>query len=278
MKLAILADIHANLRALHTVAAHLEAWQPDRVIIAGDVVNRGPRSLDCLRFVQEKQRTHGWHIVRGNHEEYVIGHSRPDAPRSGPEFEVNRYSYQAFRQLNGDVSALEALPFSISVHAPDGSDVRVTHASMRGNRDGIYPKTTDDELRQQIGPPPAPTLFCVGHTHIPLVRRIDSTLVVNVGAVGMPFDGDPRASYGQVSWHAGAWHAAIIRLPYDRHQAERDFRETNFLEESGPLGYLILHEFQHARPRLFSWATQYHARVLAGEISLEASVQALLAQ
>ena len=72
MKLAVLADIHANLPALHSVASHIEAWQPDGVVLAGDVVNRGPRPLECLRFVQEKQRAAGWGVVRGNHEEYVM--------------------------------------------------------------------------------------------------------------------------------------------------------------------------------------------------------------
>ncbi|HLB49171.1 MAG TPA: metallophosphoesterase [Anaerolineales bacterium] len=60
MKIAILADIHANIVALQTVADHIGQWRPDAVIVAGDVVNRGPRPLGCLRFVQEKQRAKGW--------------------------------------------------------------------------------------------------------------------------------------------------------------------------------------------------------------------------
>ena len=84
MKLAVLADIHGNFPALQAVTAHLEQWQPDRVVVAGDIVNRGPRSLDCLRFVQHKQDTQGWITVRGNHEDYVVSQAQPDTPRSGP--------------------------------------------------------------------------------------------------------------------------------------------------------------------------------------------------
>ena len=51
-------------------------------------------------------------------------------------------------------------------------------------------------------------------------------LVVNAGAVGLPFDGDTRASYAQLTWQCGAWHADVIRLDYDRRQAGRDFYET----------------------------------------------------
>ncbi|HEX7974983.1 MAG TPA: metallophosphoesterase, partial [Anaerolineales bacterium] len=72
MKLAVLADIHANYVALQAVAAHIQAWQPDAVIVAGDVINRGPRPAECLHFVLEKEKTEGWRLVRGNHEDYVI--------------------------------------------------------------------------------------------------------------------------------------------------------------------------------------------------------------
>ena len=39
---------------------------------------------------------------------------------------------------------------------------------MRNNRDGVYPLTTDDDLRRQIAP--APTVFVTGHTHLSLIH------------------------------------------------------------------------------------------------------------
>jgi len=42
MKLAVLADIHGNYRALETVIDHIQTWHPDQVLVAGDIVNRGP--------------------------------------------------------------------------------------------------------------------------------------------------------------------------------------------------------------------------------------------
>ncbi len=276
MKLAVLADIHANFTALQTVTAHIEAWQPDRVVVAGDVVNRGPRPLECLRFVQDKQRTQGWLTVRGNHEDYVIGCSKPDAPRSGPQFDIQRTGYWTVQQLNGNVAALEAMPFQQGFQAPDGSKVCITHASMRGNRDGIYPETTDEELRQQIKP--EANLFCIGHTHRPLVRRIEETLVVNVGSAGLPFDRDPRVSYAQLTWQPGEWQAEIIRLDYDRQQTENDFFDSGFMTDSGALAPLILNEFYTAQSRLYYWVEAYQARVLAGEISMEESAREFLAR
>jgi len=275
MKFAVLADIHANLVALEAVSDHLEAWRPDQVIVAGDVVNRGPRPRECLHFVQEKQQSQGWLVVRGNHEDYVISHDEPDAPRSGPQFEMQQHAYWTYRQLNGDVSALKAMPFQQSLAGPEGQEVRVTHASMQGIRDGIYPQISPSELRQKIQPPPS--LLCVGHTHRPLIRSIDDTLVINVGSAGLPFDGDPRPSYARLEWRRDRWQAQIIRLDYDRQQAERDFFETDFFEGSGPIADLILDELRTAQSRLFQWTAQYYDLLIAGEITMEQSTREFLA-
>lgn len=276
MKLAILADIHANLAALQAVLEDIDAWQPDQVVVAGDVVNRGPRPVECLQLVLERVRTAGWLLVLGNHEEYVIAQSRPEAPRSGPAADIFRSSYWTYRQLDGQVDALEAMPFQLNLRAPDFSEVRIAHASMRGTRDGVFPDTPEDTLRKQIGRPVVP-LFCVGHTHWPLIRKVDETLVVNVGAAGLPFDGDWRVSYARLIWRSGRWHTEIVRLAYGRTQAERDFFATGFVDNGGPLARLMLAELKTARSHLYQWASIYEKAVLGGVLTLDQSVDRYLA-
>jgi predicted phosphodiesterase len=271
MKVAILADIHSNLPALQTVVAHIEAWRPDKVLVAGDVINRGPRPAECLHLIQEKQVQNGWQVVRGNHEDYVLDQARPDVPRHGPEFELARNGYWTYRQLNGQVAALKAMPFQEAFTGPDGQEVRVVHASMLGNREGIYPDMPDDELRRRIAPPPA--VFCIGHTHRPLIRYIDKKLVVNVGSVGMPFDGDTRAAYGQLLWKNDRWRARIVRLDYDRARTQIDFFETGFIHEAGALATIMLVELRQARAHIHLWSRRYEAVVLSGEISIDDSVR-----
>lgn len=272
MKLAVFSDVHSNIAALRAVTEHIEAWQPDQVVVAGDLVNRGPCPLECLRLVQHKQQQHGWLTLLGNHEEYVIKHATDQEPHDSPAFEIKRGSYWTYLKLNSDVSALQAMPFKLSLAAEDDGEIRLTHASMRGIREGVYTHTSNRELRELIGEP-LPGLFCVGHTHVPLIRRLDDTLVVNAGATGMPFDGDPRASYAQITRRNGQWEAQIIRLDYDRQQAERDFVESGFLEEGGPLALLMLRELQFARSQLYQWASRYEAPLLAGKINIEDSVR-----
>jgi predicted phosphodiesterase len=271
MKLAVLADVHANLPALEAVTAHLEAWKPDQVIIAGDVINRGPRSPECLAFVLNKIETAGWQVLKGNHEDYIVAQNRPDSPRNGPLFEIYRHTHWTYNQLNG-ASHLESWPDYITLSGPDGSEIRIAHASSLGNTFGVFPMMENEELSRRVGQP-LPALFCGGHTHYPFLTRLDSTLIANVGAAGLPFDGDQRGSYAQFTWRTGAWEGEIVRVAYDRNRTLADFRETGFLQEAGPMTWLVLIELLYARSQLFAWMRDYYEPVLTGETTVEATVR-----
>jgi len=279
MKIAVIADVHANLHALHAVVEDLDAWRPDTVIILGDLVNRGPRPAECLALVQQRACHADWRMVRGNHEDYVITNDEPNAPRSGPAFYVHQPSYWTYCRLGQDVAPLRSMSLSCQMLDPSGSEISFFHGSVLGMRDGIYPETEDDHLRQKIGlnqrspgsPPLA--LFCVGHTHRPLVRRLEDSIVVNAGSAGLPFDLNTRASYARLTWRPSGWRAEIIRLEYDLRAAEADFYQTGYLAEGGPLVQLVLRELLTARSHLYTWALNYHDAALHGRIGLEESVQ-----
>lgn len=271
MKVAVLADVHANLPALEEVAARIERWRPDVTIVNGDVVNRGPRPLECLRFVQEMEAREGWILLRGNHEDYVIGRADAREPVGHPLHESYLMATWTARVLGARVADLRRLPGRHEVAAPGGSRLRAVHASMRGNRDGVYTFTTDDELALQIAP--APAVFVTSHTHRPLQRRLDDTLVVNTGAVGLPFDGDWRAAYAQMTWREGGWRAEVVRLAYDRARADRDFDVTGCLVDGGPLMALVRLELSTARSQLHRWFDHYQPAVERGEIGMAESVR-----
>lgn len=288
MKLAVLADIHANLAALEEIAAHIDHWQPDAVLVNGDTVNRGPRPRECWEFVRQRRAAGRppWVILKGNHEEYVLAHGQPRPHLKAAEVQIFRTSEWAYQQLGpGYISELDCLPFALELDEDVGwqalptakAIARCTHGSMLGIRDGIYLKTPDNTLRKQIGEN-CPTLFAVGHTHQPLIRQIDQTLVVNVGAVGLPFDGDWRACYAQLTRHRHEWHATVMRREYDRTRTEHDYEDNGFLQNGGPLCRLMLRELQIARGQLHSWAQAYEAQVMADELTVAESVEAFLAR
>ena len=275
MKIAVLSDIHGNVPALRAVVEDIDAWEPDQVIVNGDIVNRGPRSDICLEFVLNRQQEDGWHILSGNHEEYLLSCASLEFGTEGPAFEVNRFAFWAYKQLNGAVSQLASLPEQFTWWAPDGSEFRVIHASMRSNRDGLYEEQSDKALERRIAP--APAVFVTAHTHQAFKRQVNHSLIANVGSVGAPFDLDWRPSYGRFTWqNQSGWTAEIPRVTYDRCLIEADYVRSGFLEEAGPLAQLMLVELRRARGLIFRWAEHYEKAVLEGEISMQDSVKRIL--
>jgi len=243
--------------------------------VAGDIINRGPRPLACWQLVQQRQQADGWLVLGGNHEEFVVKLAEENHPADDHQFEFYQPVYWTAQKMQTEIPALAALPDQQSLAAPDSSEVRFVHASMRGNRDGIYPETPDDVLRKQIVPPPP--VFCVGHTHRPLIRQIDNTLVVNVGAVGLPFDGDACPSYARLTWQSNQWQATIPRIAYDLQLARQDFYDSGYVEEGGPLTRIMLYELMYARSLLYVWTVRYQRPVLEGRLSMTDAVDEYMA-
>ena len=277
MKIAVLSDIHGNLPALHAVTADIETWQPDLIIINGDIINRGPSNAECLEFALDKQAQEDWVLLRGNHEEYVLTGADPNRPQNGPQAELRGFSDWTYRQVHGRALEIAALPDRFAWRAPDDSTLMVMHGSVLGNRLGVYPDSTDAEIRTRIAP--APTIFVTAHTHRALQRQVDDSLVVNIGSAGLPFDDDWHVSYGRFAWTKGqGWQAEVRRLPYDRAQAERDLFSSGFMDEVGAFADLVLVELRIARGLIHRWAKVFQETFLAGEISLQESVDLFLNQ
>ncbi len=275
MDIAILADIHGNYPALEAVLEDLSRWDPDLVFVLGDIINRGPRSKACLQLLRENAPAQQWKFIRGNHEDYVLDFDNPATPRSGLAYEILRSVHWTYSSLSTqEVAYLKSLPQESRTLLPDGKVLAAVHASMMGPRAGIYPETPDDQIANMIQP--APELLVVGHTHQPLIRRVNKTTIINAGSVGLPFDGDQRTGYARLQQKNGQWLSDIVRLPYNLERAEKDFQMSGFLEEGGPVAFLILGELRLARPQLSHWSRQYKNQVIAGKISLEDAVEEYL--
>lgn len=275
MKLAVFSDIQANLPALEAVIEEIEAWRPDLVLMAGDLVNRGPDSLGCLLRFHAGRTAAGWLPVAGNHEHWVLDCERRP-PASPSEAAIRQFTDFAWHQVAPRADLLRDWPDHLCLQPDevagraDTGWVHMTHGTMRSNRDGLTARVTDEQLAD--GRLPSDTaLFICGHTHRPLVRELNGTLIVNVGSAGSPFDGDVRGSWGRFTWQGGRWHGEVVRFDYDRDAARRDFQASGFLDQ-GPLARLVYMEWERATLLIGGWRDRYHDAVLAGELDLAWSV------
>lgn len=273
MKVAIFSDVQANLPAMEAAIERILAWRPDLVIMDGDLLNRGPSSLACLERFDALRRAHGWLPVQGNHETW-IQRCREQPPRSALDAEMRRFADWTLEQVRPRLDALDGWPDHLCFDHGRAGWVHVTHGSMLGNRHGITARLSDAELRKAMAPEAA--LFVTAHTHRPLSRWIDGRAVLNVGSVGSPFDGDTRGSLALLEARGGRWRWTIERFNYDRERARRDFLDSGFIENGGPLARILYEEWSRARSLMPHWRRAFEASVLAGDCDLAQSVERFL--
>ena len=226
--LALLYDIHGNVRGLDAVLRDASAQGADAYLIGGDVALFGPWPEEAVARLRELEPA-TW--IRGNGERWTAH------PEDAPEF--LRGATAAAREALGDalVAELVALPES----TPVGDETRAWHGSPVSDVRSFTPEPGDDEAELLEGVGDARLIF--GHTHLPFARTATTGEIelVNPGSVGMPLDGDHRAAYALLRDDGSIEHR---RVAYDHESVPAALRERY-----GDAAWLarILHRFTHAR-------------------------------
>jgi len=213
MRILVISDLHANWPALEAIVA-AEAF--DRVIVVGDLVSYGPHPREVVDWVRE----HATITVRGNHDDALAcGSDCRCAPASKPLALATRAVH---RTLLGpeQVGFLGGLPQTATLDA-SGCRLFAVHASPRDHfyRYTLTPDAPDQHLREETEGVPA-DIVLLGHTHLPMARRVDGRLVVNPGSVGQPRDGNPHAAYAVIE----DGDVTLKRIDYDVERTIRDLR------------------------------------------------------
>jgi diadenosine tetraphosphatase ApaH/serine/threonine PP2A family protein phosphatase len=227
MRYLILSDIHANIDAFDVVLEHAAgSW--DRVLVLGDLVGYGAEPNAVVDRVRELAPES---VIRGNHDKAASGiddgsqfnHvARLAAIWTGGRLTADNMDY--IRNLPMGPVRIDALteichgaPFDEDHYIFDGSDAVLA-------------------LRAAERP-----LCLFGHTHLPALFKVVDDMfdgmpldpdadavvplqrgaryLVNVGSIGQPRDGDPRAGYGVLDDEARELHT--FRVPYPVGKAQQ---------------------------------------------------------
>ena len=221
MRIALMADIHANRRAFEACLDHARALRVDRLVFLGDYVGYGPEPNEVVERVMT-ETGHGAIAVIGNHDQAVA--ETRESMISDAEI--------AMAWTRGQLGA-EAREFlsSLPMGFEDGPRLYV-HASPQSQPAWIY---VNDEAtaKRALEASRAQMVFC-GHTHIPALYGITATgqlvsfqpvpsvpvplsrhrrWLTVVGAVGQSRDGNPAASYALLDTDRS--EVVHFRVPYD---------------------------------------------------------------
>lgn len=71
-------------------------------------------------------------------------------------------------------------------------------------------------------------LFLYGHIHLPYVRKYRDRTIVNLGSVGLPFDGVAQASYAVIDTDKTETRIDMRRVPYDVEKAAERLESAGY--------------------------------------------------
>lgn len=200
MLYGIISDIHSNLKALDVVLNKL--YRAEKLICLGDIVGYGPDPNECVEKVRELNIP----TVAGNHDRAVTG-----------EIEITWFNQSAREAViwtqreikEENLEYLRNLPEII-----EEDDFQAVHGSLRAPLEEYIMSIS--EALPTFEKMTKPVCF-IGHSHAPLFIALKKDgnydgrmlldgeevlvedyekVIINVGGVGQPRDGDPRASYG----------------------------------------------------------------------------------
>ena len=219
MRIAVIADIHANLEALQAVLERINALNVDEIVCLGDIVGYNASPNECVDIIRNAKIV----SVLGNHDACASGLEKP--------YRFNALARSAVSWTREHLTEenrlyLLNLPREKKVH-----DYFLVHGSIHDtNRYLLTRGDAVDNFQLLAGLPGRPMLGFFGHTHVgtafidhqgsissdlssELSLSSGKSYLINPGSVGQPRDGDPRASF--LVYDRDDRTVLVFRVEYD---------------------------------------------------------------
>ncbi|WP_455383312.1 metallophosphoesterase family protein [Salinispira pacifica] len=182
MKIAVLSDIHGNIRALEAVLRTLDRAGPDLVVVGGDVAY-GPFPAATTERLADLDPAPLF--VMGNADRELVASfdgteiAAPPHIRRVMDFCVSRLS-------KSDRDFLAGFRPNLTVDHPALGRILFCHATPDSDCAVFSEITLEERIAHHFSALDAPTVVC-GHTHMQFDRRIAGKRVANAGSVGKPY-------------------------------------------------------------------------------------------
>ncbi|ELR73366.1 hypothetical protein C900_04218 [Fulvivirga imtechensis AK7] len=243
MKIAFFSDVHANLPALEAVLADIDRKNPDFVYCLGDLVGYNVWPNEVTALIRQRNIP----TLAGNYDEGIGLNSNECgcAYKSDEEKAWGKQSISFTNEVvNDDMrSYLRMLPRHMSLRFEnhhEAVDLLMVHGSPRKINEYLFEDRPEKSLMRIMEEAEA-DIMLFGHTHKPYHRlleyRKDGKIAyrhaINLGSVGKPKDGDPRACYVIMTINENlsvfipeSVEVTFVRVDYDVEKAARAVEES----------------------------------------------------
>jgi len=207
VKLALISDIHSNLEALEAVLADIEAQGITEVYCLGDIVGYGPNPRECIDAAMNCDV-----CLLGNHDQGAL--FDPEGFNTGAERAIFWTRAQLEDYGGGSSGSHRRWDFlgELPRNRQEGPLLFVHGSARNPLNEYVFPEDIYNRRKIEKIFALIPQHAFQGHTHVPGIftedfrffspeevdyrfRLNEGKTMINVGSVGQPRDGDPRACY-----------------------------------------------------------------------------------
>ena len=230
MRIAFIADIHANLLAFEAVLEDIKKEKCDKICFVGDVVGYGPWPIETLSRLMELNVIG----VVGNHDTATVGSSSLRG-----YYDAARYVIGWTRKQlsSAQFEWLLSLPYTATPY----EWLLLSHGSPDCPQEFRYVATARDVEKIQKSSFVMPHLTMVGHSHVQrlflmtsgnralelsvdedagIAIKRDAHYFCVAGSVGQPRDGDTRAAWSMYDRDEGRLYFKRVEYDIDLVQQE----------------------------------------------------------
>ncbi|HLE58063.1 MAG TPA: metallophosphoesterase family protein [Candidatus Limnocylindria bacterium] len=228
-RVAVLADLHANLPALRAVFADLTSIDCQEAWCLGDVVGRGPHPDEVVDELRRLQIP----TVQGNWDE-AVGMDRDETGTAWGSAEheaagLASLRWTASRMRDENRAWLRQLPTSLRL-AVEGRSALLVHGSPLRSSDYLWrDRPTRDFAR--VASDEGDDIICFGHTHETFHRVLGTVNFVSAGSVGCGETGDARARYAVLDVTEDGVEVSFRGVEYDHAPVMADLRAAGLAVE-----------------------------------------------
>ncbi len=223
MRIAVIADLHANLPALRAVLDDAAALGCDTAWCVGDVVGRGPHPGEVI----DELRRLAIATIQGNWDE-AVGLRREHPGVAWPSEEAEAagllsLGWTVQRTTDDDRSWLRQLPAAHRL-VVEGRSVLLFHGSPLRQGEYLW-SDRPSRVFARISADQGDELMCFGNTHEAFHRMVGRTHFVAAGSVGCGTPEDPTARYSVIDVAGAELMVNFRSVAYDTQSVEAEMRD-----------------------------------------------------
>jgi predicted phosphodiesterase len=220
MRVAIVSDVHGNLRALEAVFRDIDQQGVDQIWCGGDVALKGSHPAEVVDLLHQRCSV----FVKGNTDAYLLGELPLNNYGNPAHWKHRHYGWTVNELGAARLEKIRSYAFSHRVTGGASGDLMLVHANPTDMETAIYPTAPTRVIRHLLAGVDCAVL-AFGHLHTAFHFELDGVQLVDVASAGNPRDRDTRPAYGLFTLESSGWKIELRRVEYALREAANDFHQ-----------------------------------------------------